>query len=121
MSDKGKFLRRFNQAFAIRDLEFIKMNITDDVIWVIAGDKIIQGRENFIREVQAMNEDIGFELNVDHVITNGDSAAVDGIMTKSENNGRILTWAFCDIYSFSGFKSKIKKITSYIVEVGQSE
>ncbi|MBR9998970.1 MAG: nuclear transport factor 2 family protein [Cyclobacteriaceae bacterium] len=122
MTDKDKLLRRFNGAIATNDLDYIKMNITDDIIWVIAGDKIVKGKENFIREVQSMNDEKGFELNIDNVITHGSAAAVDGTMVKNEKNGTSLTWAFCDIYSFSEFKTpRIKKITSYVVTVGQSE
>jgi hypothetical protein len=122
MTDKDKFLRRFNQAYATNDLEYIKMNITDDIIWVIAGDKIVKGKDNFVREVRNMNDEKGFEINIDNVITHGSSAAIDGTMLQSVNNGKSLTWAFCDIYHFNGFKNpKIKKITSYVVEVGQSE
>ena len=122
MTDKDKLLRRFNEAFATNDLEYLKMHISDDIIWVIAGDKIVKGKENFIREVQSMKDERGFEMNIDNVITHGSAAAVDGTLVKNERNGKSLTWAFCDIYGFSGFKNpKIKKITSYVVTVGESE
>jgi len=119
MTDKGKFLRKFNLAFARKDMDFVQKNITEDIIWVIAGDKIVKGKENFIEQVTSMHEGKGFELTIDNVITHGSTAAVDGIMRKTIEEGENLSWAFCDIYSMSGFRNpKINKITSYVIKVG---
>jgi ketosteroid isomerase-like protein len=118
MNDKGKFLRKFNQAFAGNDLNFIEKNITDDIIWVIAGDRIIKGKENFIQTYRAMNDGKSFEISIDNVITHGSTAAVDGTMKTTLRKDESHTWAFCDIYSLSGFRNpKIKKITSYVIRV----
>lgn len=116
--DKDKFLRRFNQAIASNDQEFIQKCISDEIIWVIAGQKIVKGKENFMNEIRSMNGEKGIEVNIDNMIIHGDSAAVDGTIRTTRKTGQILNYAFCDIYALSGFKnSKIKKITSYLIQV----
>ena len=122
MTDKGKFLRKFNQALADHDIEFIQKNIINDIIWVIAGQKIVKGKENFMNEIMSTNDKKGFELNIDNIITYGDTAAVDGTISMAKKQGKKLTYAFCDIYVLSGFKNpKIKKITSYLIQVSSSQ
>jgi len=118
MTDKSKFLRKFNQAIASNDQDFIQKSINDDIIWIIAGQKIVKGKENFMNEIRAMKGEAGFELNIDNIITQGDSAAVDGTIRTKQYSKNTLNYAFCDIYSLSGFKTpKIKKITSYLIQV----
>lgn len=118
MTDKDKFLRKFNQAIASNDEEFIQKSITDDIIWVITGQKIVKGKENFMNEIRAMKGEKGFELTIDNLIIHGSTAAVDGTIQTMQNSKKPQNYAFCDIYLLSGFKSsKIKKITSYMVHV----
>ena len=118
MSDTDKFLRKFNQALASNDLEFIEKSITEDIIWVIVGQKTVKGKENFMNELRAMNGEKGFEMTIDNIIIHGSSAAVDGTIQTSRKSRKPLNYAFCDIYAISGFKSsKIRKITSYLIQV----
>lgn len=118
MTDQDKFLRKFNLAISSNDLEFIEKSITDDITWVITGQKIVKGKENFMNELRAMNGEEGFELKIDNIITHGTHAAVDGTIRTRQKSTHPLHYAFCDIYSLGGFKStKIKKITSYLIQV----
>lgn len=117
MTDHGKFLRKFNQAISNNDLEFIQKSITDDITWVIAGQKIVEGKENFMSELRAMNGEEGFELRIDNIITQGTHASVNGTIRTKHKSSQSMIYAFCDIYSLGGFKSiKIKKITSYLIQ-----
>jgi ketosteroid isomerase-like protein len=121
MTDNGKFLRKFNQALANNDMEFIQKNISEDITWVITGQKIVKGKENFMNEIMSTNDKKGFDLKIDNIITHGDSAAVDGTISTIKKPGKTFTYAFCDIYSLSGFKNpKIKKIISYLIQVSPS-
>ncbi len=114
MTKKEKLLRELNEAYANNDSDYIIENVTDDIQWDIIGDRLIKGKENFMKAITEMAGDTPYQLTISHIITHGDSAAVDGTMKTPDGN----TYAFCDIYKFSGFKNaKIKKMTSYAIHV----
>lgn len=114
MTKKGKFLQKINEAFAKSEIDFIVENVTDDIKWTAIGDFTVKGKEAFIESLEKMKSNEPFQLEIKNIITHGDSAAVDGEM-KSPDGKR---FAFCDVYKLSGFKNpKIKKMTSYVVEL----
>ncbi|MEX0904408.1 MAG: nuclear transport factor 2 family protein [Balneolaceae bacterium] len=109
-----EFLEKINEAFARNDTDFIIDNVTDDIKWTAVGDFSVSGKENFASALKKMESEEPYELTIGHVITHGKHAAVNGEMTSKDGK----TYAFCDIYIFSGFKNpKIKEMTSYVVEV----
>ncbi len=114
-TETQKMLLAFNEAFAKSDITFIEGRVTDDIRWHMIGDRIIDGKEQFLEALQDMAMDEPMKLTVDHIITHGKSAAVNGTMTVP-GSGTVV--AFCDIYTFNGFKNpKIKEMTSYGIEV----
>lgn len=114
MTQKGKFLKKFNEAFAKSDISFILENVTDNISWTAIGDFSVKGKEEFAKALEKMKSEEAYQINIKNIITHGDSAAVDGTM-KMPNSDK--TYAFCDIYKFSGFKNpKVKELTSYVIE-----
>ena len=113
---KKALLRDFNVAFAENDAEFILANVSDDVVWTIVGDREIQGRGEFADSVEAMTDVDVAALTIDHVITHGTTASVDG--TVRLDDGAV--YAFCDVYEFSSQAkdAKIRSMMSYVIEVG---
>ncbi|MEX0771938.1 MAG: nuclear transport factor 2 family protein [Balneolales bacterium] len=115
MTEKGKFIQKFNEAFAKSDTEYLSNNVTDDVHWTMHGDFAVRGKKAFIEALNQMEADEPFELTIKNIITHGNTAAVDGTMKTPSGNK---TYAFCDVYKFNGFKNpKIKEMTSYVLEV----
>lgn len=51
-SPKMEFLKDFNIAFAKGNLEIIADSVTDDIVWNIIGDRKIEGKENFMQELE---------------------------------------------------------------------
>lgn len=118
MTDKGKFLIKFNEAFADSDIAFLSDNVTDDLVWTIVGDKTISGKAAFIKDLEAMASKTSYRLEISSIITHGKNAAVDGTMKRVEKGTVQEVYAFCDVYEFSGFKNpKIKAMTSYVIEL----
>ncbi|MGS2741623.1 nuclear transport factor 2 family protein [Sinomicrobium sp. M5D2P17] len=114
MTEKEKFLRKFNQAFVESDTGYLVDNITENIIWNIPGDRYVRGKEAFIATLKEMKHQGKTEVEIEHIITHGRTAAVNGII-QSENGP---SHAFCDVYMFSGFKNpKIKEITSYVIRI----
>ncbi|WP_421772947.1 nuclear transport factor 2 family protein [Gracilimonas sp.] len=115
MTQKGKILKEFNEAFATSDINFILDNVTDDISWIAVGDFSVKGKEEFSKALEKMKSEKAYQIKINNIITHGDSAAVDGTMKMPAGDK---TYAFCDIYKFSGFKNpKVKELTSYVIEV----
>lgn len=118
MTPKVKFLQRLNEAFASSNTQYIIDSVADDIQWSIVGEITIQGKENFRAALEKMKAEEPLELAINNIITNGDSAAVDGTMRSNEGK----TYAFCDIYKLSGSQNPtIEKMTSYVVELKQNK
>ena len=81
------------------------------------GDKIINGLEEFKKEIESMvQSECGLEL--DEIISHGNTAAVNGIIHAQDQNGKPATYAFCDVYKLCGFKNpKIKEMKSYVTKI----
>lgn len=110
-----EFLEEFNKAFARNDTEYILDRVTDTIRWTIVGDQTVEGKEEFTSALKAMEAEEPFELTIHHIITHGKEASVNGIMKIP---GDDKAYAFCDVYTFSGFKNpKISEMTSYAIEI----
>jgi hypothetical protein len=120
VTEKAAFLKKFNEAFARSDTDFIVQNVTEDIRWTIIGDCVIQGKEEFARALREMESDHPLKLTIDNIITHGKTAAVNGTMETSGASSKGKIYAFCDVYVFNGFKNpKIREMTSYVLEVEQ--
>lgn len=111
-SPKMEFIKEFNIAYANGDVEFINASVTEDIVLNIIGDKKIEGKENFIQELEKMQSQKIGELVIEQILSHGKEGAANGIIELSD--GR--KYAFADFYVFQGAKGKkIKTITSYII------
>ena len=74
----------------------------------------IQGKKDFVEELEQMKNHIVKELTRSSIITHGREGAVNGLI-KMEDGRK---YAFRDLYEFSGAKgSCIKSMISYVIEV----
>lgn len=109
-----QFLENFNKAFSQNDLDFILHHVTDDVCWTSVGDFSVQGKKAFQTVLENMAANEPYELKINHIITHGHSAAVDGRMISKDGK----KYAFCDVYQFNGLKNpRIKEMISYVIEI----
>lgn len=113
-SPKMEFLKEFNIAFAKGNVEFIVESVTDDIVWNIIGDKKIEGKETFAKELEKMKSKNATELIIDQILSHGKEGASNGIIKMQ--NGK--EYAFSDFYKFKGAKGgQIKSITSYVIKI----
>jgi hypothetical protein len=112
---KKELLKEFNIAFAKNDISFIIENITDHVSWNIAGEPLIQGKDNFAETLKQMKKSKAIELHISNIITHGTTGAANGILIYENKKN----YAFCHVYIFSSAakNAKLKEITSYVIEV----
>jgi hypothetical protein len=110
-SPKKEFLKDFNVAFATGDADFIINNVSDDIHWVMYGDKELKGKKDFTKEINIMKDYVADELTVHSIVTHGAEAALNG---EIKMGGK--AYAFCDVYRFaSAGSTKIEELKSYIV------
>lgn len=113
-SPKMTFLKEFNIAYAKGNLEFLIENVTDEIVWNIIGDRIIEGKEKFKEELGKMKSEKATELIIEQILLHGKKGASNGIM-KMQNGKK---YAFSDFYVFKNSKSTdLISITSYVIEI----
>jgi len=116
MTAKHDLLREINDAFARGDVAFFADKVTDDVRWTMVGEPTIVGREALLAAMAEGNTGALPDLRIAGIITHGEEAAVHGTMDLADGDGTARTYAFCDIYRFSGFKTpKIREMTSFVI------
>ena len=113
-SPKMEFLKQFEIAFAEGRVDFLIESVTDDIVWDIIGDRKIEGKGEFVRELEKRKEEKTTELLLHQILSHGKEGAANGILTLQNGN----KYAFSDFYQFSSAKgTKVKLITSYILEI----
>ncbi|MFJ9465483.1 hypothetical protein [Viridibacillus arvi] len=87
----------------------------DDVIWDIVGNKQIQGKNHVAELLIQMEKDRATELHIKNNITHGSTGSINGTIVLDNKK----SYTFCNIYNFTsaGRTSKIKEITSFVIEV----
>ncbi|MEX0723566.1 MAG: nuclear transport factor 2 family protein [Gracilimonas sp.] len=109
-----QLLEQFNKAFARSDTDFILQHVSDTIKWTAVGDFSVEGKEDFRKALESMTGEEPYELDIHKIITHGKEAAVNGVIKSKDGK----QYAFCDVYTFSGFKDvKIIEMTSYVMEI----
>jgi len=110
---RKKFLKDFNIAFATGDADFIIAHVSEEIEWIMIGDKHISGKEAFAKEIDMMKDHVAEEVVIHSIITHGREAAVNG---EIKMGGK--TYAFCDVYRFTNTtKNIIRGMNSYIISI----
>ena len=101
-------------AFANGNIDYITDNLPEQITWLIIGEKIINGKKNFLTELEKHKLWKTKDLIIDTIITHGTDASVAGLATLENNTG----FSFCDIYKFKGAGGTgINSITTFIIDL----
>ncbi|MEQ8218616.1 MAG: nuclear transport factor 2 family protein [Arenibacter sp.] len=113
-SPKKEFLKDFNAAFGKGNTEFLTANVTDDIVWTMVGNKVVEGKEAFAKAIQKMADYKVSECVIEKIVTHGKEGAVNGVMKMDDGK----EYAFSDFYEFKNTKSTdLKTITSYLIQI----
>lgn len=114
-SPKKAFLKDWNIAFVEGNTDLIMANVTDDVTWHLVGDWQIEGKDDFLKGLEALKQTKqASEMTLESVITHGREASASGEVTLKDGK----TYAFCHVYAFRSAKANdIKAVTSFIVAI----
>ena len=111
-SPKNTLLQRITVALVQQDLSFLRENLTDDIEWVVNGQKKVEGHAALVEALQDAADPDELRMTVLHAISHGKAGAVNGII-ELENN---ITRDFCHVYEFANAKgTQVRHINSYIV------
>jgi hypothetical protein len=113
-SPKKKLLKEWSIAAASHDIDFCAEWAADDVVWEIVGDRRIEGKDLFVQALRQWQGRIVEQLRIENIITHGNVGSVNGTIVLDDQR----SFAFCNVNKFSsGKQSKIKAITSYVIEL----
>ncbi len=120
MKEIENFLTKLNHAFANSNSSYILDHITDDIRWTIIGDQVIEGKEDFEKVIRQMETEEAYTVQIEHIIIQENTAAVNGSITSANETGTDRVYAFCDIYQLDSTDNPIiREITSYVLEVNK--
>lgn len=113
-SPQKALLRDFISAFAHADVDGILAPMSDDIVWHLMGESVIEGKGN-VRELLESMKNVGTsDLVIETIITHGRDAAVNGVIRSNSGQAH----AFCDVVRFASAAGlKIKTMTSYSIEI----
>jgi len=112
---RKELLRDLNIAFAQGEVQAVLDKLTEDVEWEMVGDKRMKGKEEVAEELESMKNYTAMEINIDHIITHGITAACNGSF-KMKNGDQ---FSFCDIYEFENNSktANIRHMVSYAINI----
>lgn len=115
---KKELIKDLTILFAAYDIPQAMQYLEDDVIWTLVGDEPIVGKEPFAAVLMEMAHNKATELTIHSIVTHGKEAAINGEMVMGDGN----VFGFADFYEFTSAKgSKVRSITSYVVQKVKSE
>ena len=108
-----EIVEKVNVAFAEGSVEGFLSCCADDVAWTMVGDKTVQGKDA-IRQWMASMDMEPPKFTVAHVIAEGDFVMAHGDMTMQDKDGKVVPYAYCDLYRFRG--DKIVELRAFVIQ-----
>jgi len=113
MSRNKEIVEKVNASFAQGGVEGFLSFCADDVVWTMVGNKTTKGK-NAVREWMASMDIEPPKFTVDNIIGEGDFVTAYGDMTMKDKEGKIVPYAYCDIYRFRN--GKIVELNSFVIK-----
>lgn len=117
MEGREKLLFELNEAFANCNTKFLADSVTDDIRWIIVGEKTISGRTEFENSLDRMKQGGPMQITVSDMILHDEKSIVEGVVEFQVEPGKKRKYAFCDIYIFSPKKNKVKELRTYVTQI----
>ncbi|MBB6110826.1 Ketosteroid isomerase-related protein [Mucilaginibacter lappiensis] len=103
-------------AFDNNDVDKILDLFADDVIWTMKGSNltISNGKDEVEKFLSGMEDVKVVSSTYDHLIVDGNKAAVDGFIQCKNKNSEEINMHYADFYELEN--DRVKILTSYIVD-----
>jgi ketosteroid isomerase-like protein len=109
-------INQISKEFSNGNFKFAYDYLADDVIWNIAGDKILQGKKSvieFCNKTTQYFSEVTTTFNMHNAIVDGDCVAIDGTAEFINQEGKSTHISSCDVYRFKN--EQLLNITSYCI------
>ena len=93
---------KVNAAFADGNVDGFLACCADDVVWTMVGDTTVQGKDAIRQWMASMGPMEPPTFTVTHVLAEGDFVTAYGDMTMQDKDGKVVPYAYCDIYRIQG-------------------
>ena len=116
-ADRKAIIEQVNAAFAENNLEKVLSFCTDDFIWTMVGEATVKGKDAIRKWIASMNVQPP-RLMIQQIVAEGDTVITHGgMMMKSGQDAVAHSYAFCDIYRFTG--DKVAELTAFVIQTDQ--
>ncbi len=119
MTENKKIVERYLEGFRRSDHDMVLSCLTDDVEWVIPGMFHIRGKQAFDKEIENEAFTGSPVIVLTRLTEESDVVLAEGTVRAQRKDGGVLHAVFCDAFEMAG--AKIKKLTSYLMEVKEPE
>ncbi|RYY37020.1 MAG: nuclear transport factor 2 family protein [Sphingobacteriaceae bacterium] len=87
---------------------------TEDIIWQFIGDKTLTGKDA-VREYMKTAYVEPPRFDVEKLISEDDYVSAVGKISLKDKNGRVIEYAYCDIWHFRG--GKMAMLKAFVIEI----
>ncbi len=101
------------KAFEENNVEGILEQLTDDAEWHMLNDQTIKGKDAWRTFFGQHPEMTMVSSTTNHIIIDGDQAAVDGEVKCKDKDGNLFDMYYCDLYELRD--AKVKKMVTYSI------
>ncbi|AYL95105.1 nuclear transport factor 2 family protein [Mucilaginibacter celer] len=112
--DNKEILLKANAMVAEGNNEGFLSFCTDDVIWEFIGDRKLEGKEA-VRKYMAGVYAQPPKFEVENLIAEADFVTVTGKISLKNEQGRVIDYAYCDVWKFS--HGKMAELKAFVIEV----
>ena len=119
MTENKKTIERYLEGFRRSDHAMVLSCLTNDVEWVIPGMFHIRGKEAFDKEIENEAFTGSPTIVLTRLTEEDDVVFAEGTVRAQHREGGVLHLVFCDAFEMEG--AKIKKLTSYLMEVQEPD
>jgi len=115
MSQQNReIVEKINNAFLAGSTEGFLEHCSEDVVWVMEGEKTTEGKSAIREWMSQMEGSEPPKFSVKKMIAGGDSVACFGEMSMDQPPGAAGTYSYCDVYEFAG--GKVAELRSFVVK-----
>lgn len=104
------------EAFDSNNVDKILSFFADDVVWSMTGNEIMMmnGKAEVNQFLGGMEDVKMVSSTRDHIIVEGNTAAVDGLVRCKGKEGKEFEMFYADFYEL--VNGKVKKLSSYVID-----
>lgn len=110
--DNKEILQKANSLITKGYYEGFLSFCTEDTKWTFVGDQILNGK-NEVREYMKKAYVETPKFMVDHLIAENDFVTAVGKISMKNGDGKIVEYAYCDIWKFKN--NKMDELTAFVI------